>query len=373
MKVILKAGIIALVFIGAIMILLFLKGDSLSGKKIHKMIFLENAYDWQGCAVKSCRFEGNSVILLNASEPAELATQPISSGFPFDELILSWNASEPDSLEALEFNVEVSSDKKDWYNFAYQIWGAAIEGKWHNSGKVEYEGIGKMHTDYLVLDKPMNYARVNVRALGESGARDIELRRLSLSFSSKNSTWKQANINTEKAPSFECVKLAVPYFSQRNLPPEISGSCCSPTSVSMVLDYYEKNIDSEKFARLAYDSRGQIYGNWPHNMAAAYLCGMGKTWVESHSSFDEIYNEVRWGKPVIISIAYGLNELPHSPIREAPEGHLICVIGFNGPDTVICNDPAGHNVEDGVINYPRHELEKIWITHGGIAYHLWPN
>ncbi|HBC46576.1 MAG TPA: hypothetical protein DCZ43_05975, partial [candidate division Zixibacteria bacterium] len=208
MKVILKAGIIALVFIGAIMILLFLKGDSLSGKKIHKMIFLENAYDWQGCAVKSCRFEGNSVILLNASEPAELATQPISSGFPFDELILSWNASEPDSLEALEFNVEVSSDKKDWYNFAYQIWGAAIEGKWHNSGKVEYEGIGKMHTDYLVLDKPMNYARVNVRALGESGARDIELRRLSLSFSSKNSTWKQANINTEKAPSFECVKLA---------------------------------------------------------------------------------------------------------------------------------------------------------------------
>ncbi len=374
MRAFLKFGIIALTFAGALIILLLLKGESLSGKKLHTMIFLETAADWQGCSIKSCRFDDNSVFLLNSSEPAELTTQPITPGFPFDELILTWNASEPDSLSVLEFDLELSADKETWYQFHYQTWGPLIESKWGSSGVSEHKGVGKVNTDCLNLETPMRFVKVHVRALGDPGARDIELRRLAFSFSSKNSTWDDYQTHRWKGnANFEYVKLAVPYFTQRNLPEDISGSTCSPTSVGMVLNYYGKDIDPEQFAHLAYDPRGKIFGNWPHNMAAAYACGMAKTWVESHSSFDEISNEVRAGKPVIISIAYGFDELPHSPIHEAPDGHLICVVGFNGPDTVICNDPAGHNIDDGIISYPRHELEKVWIGHGGIAYHLWPN
>jgi uncharacterized protein YvpB len=375
LKSILKIIIIAAVFCGALVILMILKGESLSGKKIHKMVFLELAHDWQGCAIQSCRFEDNSVIFPILNEPAEITTQPITPGFPFDQLILTWNASHPDSAEVLEFSVEVSPDKKEWHNFAYQIWGPLVESKWNKPGISEHEGIGKVQTDCLALETPMRYVRVNVKALGEPGSGEMELRRIALSFSSKNSTWDDYNKYhwMGKTPVYGSVKMAVPYLSQGNLPREISGSCCSPTSVSMVLNYYNQAIEPERFARLAYDPRGQIFGNWPQNMAAAFVCGMGKTWVESHSSFDEIYDEVASGKPVIISIAFGINELPNSPIREATEGHLICVVGFNGPDKVICNDPAGHNMEDGVISYPHRELEKIWLEHGGIAYHLWPN
>jgi hypothetical protein len=99
---------------------------------------------------------------------------------------------------------------------------------------------------------------------------------------------------------------------------------------------------------------------------------LSKAWVERHCGFDEIYEEVASGKPVVISIAYGYDELPNSPIHEAEVGHLITVIGFAGPDTVICNDPAGHSVDDGIIRYPREDLEKFWIGHTGVAYHLWP-
>jgi uncharacterized protein YvpB len=375
LKSVLRALVIATVVIGSFMGLMEIKGQSLSGKKLHKTVFIETNDDWKKCKFDNCALQGktNSIAFLNFDKPAELVSNIISPGFPFKQLIFSWNASKLDSLEILQFEVEVSPDSNTWEKFSYQTWGAQIESAWQYESVKEIKGIGKMNVDVLSLEKPMQFARVRVRALGTTGAGEIILRRVALSFSSDNVTWDDYSKNQRDIKAeFGKIKLAVPYFTQRNLPPSISGSCCSPTSVSMVLNYYGREIEPEQFAYQAYDSRGQIYGNWPHNMAAAFACGLGKTWIASHSSFDEIYDEVASGKPVVISVAYGYDELPHSPIHEALDGHLIVVVGFDGPNTVICNDPAGHGVEDGIVNYPRYELEKIWLDHGGIAYHLWP-
>jgi uncharacterized protein YvpB len=239
----------------------------------------------------------------------------------------------------------------------------------------ELDGIGKILTDYLTLDQPMRHARAILSVPGRDDSTQIALRRLALSFSSKNSSWADYKKYhpISPTPEFAASKLAVPYFSQRNLPGDMPSKCCSPTSVSMVLNYHGRQISAEQFALQAYDARGEIYGNWPHNAAAAYAAGLAKTWVESHCSFDEIYDDIAEGRPVVISVAYGYDQLPQSPIHEATEGHLIVVVGFDGPNTVICNDPAGHNVDDGIVRYPRKELEDVWIAHGGIAYHLWPD
>jgi uncharacterized protein YvpB len=369
-----KALFIAVFFMGSMYGLIEIKGEVLSRKKLHKMVFIESTGDWQKCKMDGARIDDkfNSVILFSSGITAELTTEIITPGFAYDQLILSWNAEHPDSTGALLFSVEVSEDSTNWHKFAYQIWGERDDIK--ADGKKAIEGIGRMATDYLVLQKPMRYARVMVKFAGVAGGKDVKLRRLSLSFAGNNSTWQDyKTFHPEmQIPVYTKTKLAVPYFSQRNLPIEISGSCCSPTSVSMVLYFHGKDISAESFAYQAYDKRGEIYGNWPHNAAAAYDCGMSKTWIDSHCSFDEIYNEVSSGKPVVISIAYGFDELPRSPIHEAPEGHLIVVVGFDGPNTVICNDPAGHGVDDGIVPYPRQELEKIWVGHGGIAYHIWP-
>ena len=377
MKSIGKTALLAAVFVGSLMALVEIKGGTPSGNKIHRMIFIETVDDWRKCTLQNCRIinDVGSVMFAPSSSPSMLTTEVIDPGFSFTQLILSWNATMLDTISVLHFSVDVSPDSEKWQTFDYQAWGAQIDGDTSERGSKNIQGLGRIVTDFLVLEKPMHYARVSLAAVGLPGAHGVNLRRLSLSFSSNESDWKTYNkIHSALArPEYGKVKLAVPYFTQRSLPSNLSGNCCSPTSVSMVLNYYGRSVTPEEFAYLVYDPRGEIYGNWPYNAAAAYIVGMGRTWVETHCSFDEIYDEVAAGRPVVISIAYGYDELPHSPIHEALEGHLITVVGFDGPDVVICNDPAGHNVEDGIVNYPRRELEIIWQKHGGVAYHIWPD
>ena len=377
MKAGLKTAALALVFAGSLFGLMEIKGVTLSGNKIHRMIFIETADDWRKCSLQNCRAinDVGSVMFDPSSSPSMLTTEIIDPGFSFTQLILSWNASMVDTSSNLIFGVDVSSDSLKWNSFDYQVWGSQIDVGSPYGGAKSIDGVGEVKTDYLVLQKPMRYARVRVAAVGLPGAHGVALRRLSLSFSSNDSDWKTYNkIHGGLArPEYGKVKLAVPYFTQRSLPSNLSGNCCSPTSVSMVLNYFGKAIDPEEFAHMVYDPRGQKYGNWPHNVAAAYDAGLAKTWVDTHCSLDEIYDEVASGKPVVISIAFGYDELPHSPFHESSQGHLIAVVGFDGPDTVICNDPQGHNAEDGIIHYPRKELEDVWLKHGGVAYHLWPD
>jgi len=373
MKSFWKTAVISIILVLSFFALMEIKGETMSGKRLHKMVFLETQDDWRRCQLANCRLleKANSITFANLSVPAELTTGIIDPGFPFTQLILSWNSTRPDSSSALDFNVEVSSDSAKWHRFAYQTYGADYE----NYGTPnELDGIGRMKVDYLALARPMRFARVIVKASGSPQSQEIILRRLALSFSNDNATWDdyKAIHGAPKPLDYLTVKLAVPYLTQRNLPKDLSGNCCSPTSVSMVMNYHGIAITPEEMAHKAYDPRGDIYGNWPQNVAAAFSAGLGRTWVEVHCSFDEIYNEVASGKPVVISIAYDYDQLPHSPIHGAPEGHLITVVGFDGPNTVICNDPAGHSAEDGIVNYPRKELEDIWIKHGGVAYHLWP-
>lgn len=341
------------------------------------MIFIETADAWRKCSLQNCGVveDAGSVIFDPLSSASIMTTETINPGFSFTQLILSWNASITDTSSNLIFDVDVSGDSLKWNSFDYQVWGSQIDVGSPFSGAKSIDGVGEVKTDYLVLEKPMRYARVRVAAVGLPGANGVALRRLSLSFSADDSDWKTYNKihGTLAKPEYGKIKLAVPYFTQRNLPSNLSGNCCSPTSVSMVLNYFGKAIDPEEFAHMVYDPRGDMYGNWPHNAAAAYNVAGGKTWVDTHCSFDEIYDEVASGKPVVISIAYGYDELPNSPIHEASEGHLITVVGFDGPDTVICNDSAGHNAGDGVVHYPRKELQEIWQKHGGVAYHIWPD
>jgi hypothetical protein len=276
----------------------------------------------------------------------------------------------------LNFEVSVSDDGKIWHDFQYQAYGG-IDSVIFDSlvaHPSEIENVGRVNTDILNLQAPMKMARVTVSVWGSSNDFRIILRRIALCFASDNASWRSyGRFKSDKLDTvIGEVKLAVPYYTQRGMPEGLSGNCCSPTSVTMVLNYHEKNIDLIPFCYSVYDPYHDMYGNWPYNVQAAYLAGMSRTWVEIHSAFEELYDEVVEGKPVVISIAYGYDELPNSPIHEASVGHLITVVGFDGPDVVICNDPAGHNMDDGIIRYPRKELERVWLDHGGVAYHLWP-
>ncbi len=375
MKTAMKILALASVFSGLLILLLTVKGYSGSGRKAHKVVFLETNEDWARCSMENCGISGDgfSVLFENFPGTAKLSTYPIEPGIIFKQLILSWNIMVPGDKSPVKFDLEVSEDGESWYRFDYLSWGSETPIETAGSQK-KIEGIGRVSVDELKLEKPMRYARAALSSLGGAESDIMYLRRLAFCFSSDDANWDDYRLtHREKTiESEEGIKLAVPYFTQRSLEANKSGGACSPTSTSMALNYYGKNVDPDKFSWLAYDPINDIFGNWPFNTQAAYAEGLSKSWVDTHCGFDEIYPEIAYGKPVVISIAFGYDELPNSPIHEAEVGHLITVIGFEGSDKVICNDPAGHDLDDGIVYYPRKELEDIWIGHGGVAYHLWP-
>lgn len=373
-----KAIIIVLIFLSSMFALLYLKGLSSSGEKIHRMVFFETSDDWQRCDLVNAELDDErAAVVFNAvGGMSSLRSFVVDPEFAFVTLLLSWNVERLPQSAVLNFQVEVSDDSLRWDRFRYLSYGQGDSKSLpeYSDSPTEIEGVGYVDTDILKLHKPMRYARVLVEAFSSDDSTDIAVRRLSLCFSSDELTMREygrLGEETVKA-DFGKVKLAVPYLTQRGVPERLSGRCCSPVSVTMVLNYHNRNVDLIPFCYEVYDPYHDMYGNWPYNVQAAYLAGMARTWVEIHDSFQELYREVSDGKPVVISILYGPEELPNSPVPFSNAGHLIAVVGFAGSDTVICNDPAGHDAADGIIRYPRRELEKVWVDHGGVAYHLWP-
>ncbi len=378
MKTVFKITALVAVFFVSMLILLMTKGSTSSGRSVHKVLFIETVDDWQKCNLVNGEIdaEKQSVIFNGKGGGGSLESFQIDPGFPFTTLLFSWNVEKLPASSLLNFEVEVSAEGDQWHRFQYLAYGIIDTMKISDiiESPTRIDGIGFVDTDILKLEKPMRFARVLVRATGMGEAERISLRRMSLCFAADDVSWREYRRSGDEYSDVEIgkVKLAVPYYTQRGMPEGLSGNCCSPTSVTMVLNYHDKNVELIPFCHEVFDPYNDMYGNWPYNVQAAYLMGLEKTWVEIHSGFDEICEEISEGKPVVISIAYGYDELPNSPIHEAEVGHLITVIGFDGPDIVICNDPAGHNAGDGIIRYPRKELEAVWIGHGGVAYHLWP-
>jgi len=368
-----KAILVITVFCAAIVILIIVKGQTPSNGLLHDVIFFETVEDWEKCNLENCFINSDSVaVVFGKNTESSLVTFPITPGFEFDQLILSWNIRYPENPGRFNFDLEVSEDGSGWHRFSYLSWGDS--SSFQSEGGKSIEGIGRVNVDVLKLQKPMKYARVVVRYTGKENDEKVFLRRLALSLSNDNPNLREYGKYHSKNDEVDygMVKLSVPYITQRPLEANKGGGACSPTSVSMVLNYHIPGIDPEVFSWTAYDKENEIFGNWPYNVQAAFAAGLSRTWVDRHCGFDEIYDEVSNGKPVVISIRYDYDELPNSPIHSAENGHLVVVIGFAGPDSVICNDPAGHGVDDGIVKYPREELERAWIEHTGVAYHLWP-
>jgi hypothetical protein len=163
---------------------------------------------------------------------------------------------------------------------------------------------------------------------------------------------------------------------------------CSPTSLAMVLGYYDAlpsrtetawvgDHDArvvDHLARATYDYRYEGTGNWPFNTAYA-ATRVEQAFVTRFASLRGVERMVKAGIPVITSITFGSGQLRGAPIG-ATNGHLLVVVGFTAAGDVVVNDPAadprqGENVRR---TYDRGQFEDAWLKRGsaggsgGIAY-----
>ena len=157
---------------------------------------------------------------------------------------------------------------------------------------------------------------------------------------------------------------------------------CSPTSVSMVLGYYDSLPTPASYrwvpsghtdpwvdyaARMTYDSSYRGTGNWAFNTAFA-APRVGKAFVTRLRSLREAETFIAAGIPLVASISFPSGGLTGAPIS-ASNGHLLVIVGFTRSGDVVVNDPAATTRRGVRRTYDRREFENAWLpTSGGTVY-----
>jgi hypothetical protein len=304
------------------------------------------------------------------------ATSPeIEAKFGFKEAIVSWNADTPaGAWIEIQLRTRIASRWTKWYSMG--IWASDTTTVERHSVNSQGDADGNVFVDTLVLaDKKVLAEAFQLKARLFSAAITAipTIRNLSVTYSTTPP--KKASGIMPGNPADWGTLLNVPQCSQMVY---VDGGnvWCSPTSTSMVLGYYGI-MPGECAQRVratvdgVYDWLFDGYGNWPFNTAFAASPGY-EAYVVRFSSLVQVEPWIKAGVPVIMSIAWGKNDLTNAPVASS-SGHLIVLVGFDVNGNAIVNDPAAAQDLQVRRTYLRNELEPLWLqSSGGAVYLIFP-
>lgn len=313
-------------------------------------------------------------LTLSSDGQAQIDWPILKSRQKFNEVLLSWNIRAPSELSyAVDIAVGQRFDGSwsPWLNID-QIGNRKV----YDSPPRQSEA-GRINVDYFASDRRFDQLRARVRLLGPaSGACKLTVSRLVATISDTTGmpdSWYPAKVKTHSPEASKYVRrIAVPFRGQRTEHPDIAGRICSPTSLSMVMEYYGFFESTLKVAEACYDSSTDIYGNWPRNISGAYALGV-PGYLTRFDNWTAVQNHIADNRPVIASIRFDKEGLIRAAPYKRTDGHLIVICGFDEDGNVHVNDPAAKGPDDGSLVYARDELEEAWFGgSGGVAYVLLP-
>ena len=285
---------------------------------------------------------------------------------PFDRAVLSWNG---EGNWRLEMRLQIEGGLTPYYLLgvlegARQRSATRAELTRDPSGSSAAAAV--VNVDTLTLKNGRKATGFQLRAVGTGSL---------LSLTAAHYRRDDRRFTDRPAvPGAWGTVLAVPERSQRDVEePRIGSLVCSPTSMSMVLDYHGSRYRTIDVARAVWDSQTRLYGNWPCNTGAVarLLKRGGWSAVVKMSGFDEVEREIAAGRPVALSHRWQPGDLSNAPISRSA-GHLIVAVGFTKEGNVVVNDPAARAGEVRRV-YKRRELFRTWQERGeGIAYLVQP-
>lgn len=305
----------------------------------------------------------------------EHISSPIESRAPMNRAVLSWNTRTPDD-SAFLFAIRASTGEGVWSPwFDLGRWGTGIQSE---SAPKHKNRFGSVDIDTLLLNMPASHWQYRVTPQKGRGGQTPKLHAVALAL--KNSR-RYRKWNT--SPYRKVDPLPVPALSQfedgeRQDDPEFKEKICSPASGAMLLQHLsDQKPNLFSFARLAYDHRTEIYGNWPFNTAALFdslaaadtsVATRHVSYVRFFVSLDDLLEFVERDAPAIVSIKYKEGEIKGAPLPT--EGHLLLVRGAD-KKFIYVNDPAAPTRQSVPRKYKRSEFQKAWK---GVAYitQKWP-
>ena len=330
---------------------------------------------------------------------------------PFNQLVGSWQASTPGET-SIETRVQVYSEG------AWTKWFSL--GQWTSGNYVDDDGV--ITTTRQSVEEEDTIALVDQDTFMLRGRRMADAYRMRVTLTgdrySNATLTRLAAITSDRherppfatSPSIlsAAVDLDVPQLSQYTHAGEykqLDGggrAWCSPTSVSMVMRYLGVGPHEDDISTLPadtiFDANGRAdgdvayaachvfdgaypdknTGNWSFNMAYAGSYGLNAT-VRQYPSMQHLETLISQGIPSVITARWN-NENGASPdLRldgasiEKTAGHLLVVRGFTANGDVIVNDPASPAGSEYVRRiYAREQLERLWLSKGGVAYVMKP-
>ncbi|MDX6771127.1 MAG: C39 family peptidase [Elusimicrobiota bacterium] len=292
---------------------------------------------------------------------ATLESADLESPFPFDDLVASLAAAVPDGGEAeLSARVRFDSGWSEWYPLGTK----RADGFY--SPEAYADENGKVDVDTLKLKSKATAARLRVRF--KAGKRPVRLIQAAVAVSDGDAP--------SAPPPFlggAAVRdLGVSPRSQGEAQDKYKHDICSPTSLSMVLDFWGEKTELEALAEEVRDKTSQLFGNWPANAAAAGDRGL-PGFVARLESLNDLEREVAAGRPVVVSVTAKEGELPGAPYKKT-NGHLLVVGGFTETGEVVAYDPAGKPRDQVRRVYGREAFHQVWrVRKRGLAYVIGPD
>ena len=283
----------------------------------------------------SVHFENHGLMLDQGSTEGYFVSDEIDMGGSFKNMLASWNTSSAGGTVEVSVSVKLDDGSfTTWYSWGE--WSAIPETSGSISNEDEYGSVG---IDILTLKKQcqgiVKY-RIDIKQTGETSP---IVYNVTLACDKQN-----GNLS---APSDTYKKLEVPYRRQMDVP-EIGGSICSATSLSMVMLYHGEQIDN--IADIAWGVRDwgeKIFGNWAFNVAYAGELGY-QTYIDYYE-IDAIKHAISTGHPIVSSIKVKAGQLAASGYPNySTNGHLLCVVGYeekDGQKWLLINDPAHPEVK----------------------------
>ena len=312
-------------------------------------------------------------------------------GIMVTELVASWNASTPDG-SWIQVQMQGVTDKgaqTKWYTMGIWAFDDDVIQRTSVGGQGDANGYVSIDT-FFAKDHPLvSYAlRVTLNRTSAAVASPVVTKLGALASDMPNET----PFIPSALGGAEGVTLDVPPLSQEihaNQYPQFDNggeAWCSPTSTSMVIQYWGKGPSTSDLAwvdpsyadpqvdyaaRYTFDYHYDGAGNWPFNTAYAAHFGLD-AFVTQLRSLTEAEQFIKAGIPLVASIAAQPNKLTGFLFR-GTDGHLLVIVGFTKTGDVVANDPA--ETSDATVRkvYNRSEFERAWLNAtGGIVYVIHP-
>lgn len=222
---------------------------------------------------------------------------------------------------------------------------------------------GEIQTDeFVARGSTCDWVQLRFAFFGDEDAPADRVARIAVAFDALSSSW------THQVDCLPTERIPVPFRSQFHDTGELGPRVCGPACLTMVLAFHRIHRSTTSIARACYDPRHDIYGNWPRAVQVAFDCRLDGT-VRRFAAWDQAFQFLRAGTPLIASVRFEHAELPGAPI-DRTDGHLVVITGLGPRNTVLVNDPAFLRESDGVRSYPRDAFAKAWFGGSGIAWVL---